>query len=133
MVAYRFKKRKLAVFGLFDHVNTLFIRHFCPSVLADDRFHLVLAAVEMPAFPSFSGRTRSAPWVWKNVRKTNPFIYRRVGGKDGHSLWRQVEYSPTEYDLLEYLAAPDSRHWFGTDDSGRDVLSRMIYGAQISL
>ncbi|MGO9372928.1 MAG: ABC transporter permease, partial [Syntrophobacteraceae bacterium] len=44
-----------------------------------------------------------------------------------------VKYSPTEYNLLEYLAPPDARHWFGTDDSGRDVLSRMIYGARISL
>ncbi|MGA2939363.1 MAG: ABC transporter permease [Syntrophobacteraceae bacterium] len=48
-------------------------------------------------------------------------------------IWPLVKYSPTEYNLLEYLAPPDSRHWFGTDDSGRDVLSRMIYGARISL
>jgi peptide/nickel transport system permease protein len=30
-------------------------------------------------------------------------------------------------------AAPDSTHWFGTDELGRDVLSRVIYGARISL
>jgi len=29
--------------------------------------------------------------------------------------------------------APSAQHWLGTDDSGRDVLSRVIYGAQISL
>lgn len=30
-------------------------------------------------------------------------------------------------------AAPDSTHWFGTDELGRDVLSRVIYGARVSL
>jgi peptide/nickel transport system permease protein len=31
------------------------------------------------------------------------------------------------------LLAPSPAHWFGTDDLGRDVLSRMIFGARISL
>jgi peptide/nickel transport system permease protein len=44
-----------------------------------------------------------------------------------------VPYSPTEHDLLEILSPPSSKHWFGTDDRGRDVLSRMIYGARVSL
>jgi peptide/nickel transport system permease protein len=30
------------------------------------------------------------------------------------------------------LRAPSARHWFGTDDVGRDVLSRVLYGARIS-
>ena len=28
---------------------------------------------------------------------------------------------------------PDAVHWFGTDDKGRDILSRMLYGGRISL
>lgn len=42
-------------------------------------------------------------------------------------------YSPTAYNLDEILLSPSAHHWFGTDDQGRDVLSRMLYGAQISL
>jgi len=41
------------------------------------------------------------------------------------------------YDPLEtsgpYLEAPSGAHWMGTDDLGRDVLSRVIYGTQLSL
>ncbi len=33
----------------------------------------------------------------------------------------------------EYSAEPSGQHWFGTDQLGRDILSRIIYGAQLSI
>ena len=42
-------------------------------------------------------------------------------------------YDPSVIDLKQVLAAPSSAHPFGTDQLGRDVLSRMIWGARISL
>lgn len=38
-----------------------------------------------------------------------------------------------EQDLPNRLQAPSVAHWFGTDDMGRDILSRIIHGARISL
>jgi peptide/nickel transport system permease protein len=38
-----------------------------------------------------------------------------------------------EQDLSKRLQAPSSDHWLGTDDFGRDILSRIIHGARISL
>ena len=42
-------------------------------------------------------------------------------------------YNPTTQDLLNMTAAPSHHHILGTDDLGRDVLSRLIYGSQISV
>ncbi len=42
-------------------------------------------------------------------------------------------YEPLRGQLGERLMQPDGRHWFGTDELGRDVLSRVLYGARISL
>jgi len=42
-------------------------------------------------------------------------------------------HSPVAIDLQHKLAAPDARFWFGTDQAGRDVLSRVIWGARPSL
>lgn len=40
-------------------------------------------------------------------------------------------YGPTE--MSQFLSAPTSAHWLGTDDLGRDTLSRLLYGARTSL
>jgi len=42
-------------------------------------------------------------------------------------------YDPGQIDLKNVLLPPSLDHWFGTDQLGRDVLSRMIWGARISL
>jgi peptide/nickel transport system permease protein len=44
-----------------------------------------------------------------------------------------VPYSYADQDLLNGNQPPSSKHWFGTDDLGRDMWSRTWYGARISL
>jgi len=41
--------------------------------------------------------------------------------------------NPTHMDVAGRLASPSRAHWFGTDDVGRDVFSRVIYGARLSV
>jgi peptide/nickel transport system permease protein len=42
-------------------------------------------------------------------------------------------FDPLSVDSLHRLAAPNAQHWMGTDSFGRDVWSRIIHGARISL
>jgi peptide/nickel transport system permease protein len=44
-----------------------------------------------------------------------------------------VPYSPVSTSLDETFLPPSGKHWMGTDDLGRDVFSRMLHGAGISL
>ena len=69
-------------------------------------------------------------------------VFSKTGGVDwkgikdsgrGWAIFPLVPYSPTEIDLEANLLPPDGRHFLGTDDRGRDVLARMIYGSRVSL
>src|SRR4051812_45158305 len=42
-------------------------------------------------------------------------------------------FDPNDQNIMEKLRAPSLEHWFGTDSFGRDTLSRVLYGARISL
>ena len=42
-------------------------------------------------------------------------------------------FDPNKQDLSIRLLKPSAAHWFGTDEFGRDILSRVIYGCRISL
>lgn len=44
-----------------------------------------------------------------------------------------VPYAPEATDLSSHLEPPSTRHWLGTDELGRDILSRLIHGARVSV
>jgi len=42
-------------------------------------------------------------------------------------------YQPNKQDMYNVLSQPNGKHWLGTDNVGRDLLSRVIYGARVSM
>src|SRR5262249_57788193 len=44
-----------------------------------------------------------------------------------------ASHNPDQVRAAQRLEAPSQTHWFGTDDFGRDVFSRVAHGARISL
>lgn len=64
------------------------------------------------------------------------FVADLIREKDGWMVWPPVRYSyrTINYDLGRPAPAPPTReNWLGTDDQGRDVLARLIYGFRISV
>ena len=132
MVWHHFKKKRLALIGLWVSLLLFLVAIFAP-LLANDR-PLFLSHQGHWYWPVFAGTEGVGPYTWKDLKKNSPFMIQwNIEGRDDFALWPPVPYSPTAYDLLESLAGPNKQHWLGTDDSGRDVLSRMIHGSRISL
>ncbi len=130
-VWHHFKKRPLSLLGLWVTVVLVWVA-VCAPLLANDRPILFIHESQWH-WPVFSGAGRADFQKWRELKQENPFIVQRDSERNFLAIWPLVPYSPTEYNLLESLESPSRTHWFGTDDSGRDVLSRMIHGARISL
>jgi peptide/nickel transport system permease protein len=133
-VWHQFRSKRLAVCGLWLTVALILVAVLAP-LLANDR-PLLLCHANRWYWPLFTGADEIGPYQWKELRKLAPLVIQSDLGRDragDWAVWPPVPYSPTEYNLLEFLASPSPKHWFGTDDRGRDVLSRMIHGARISL
>lgn len=66
---------------------------------------------------------------------TDPYVQELIEEK-GYMIWPVIRFS---YDTINYNlpgpapSAPDNVNWLGTDDRGRDVLARIIYGFRISV
>ncbi|HEY0901531.1 MAG TPA: ABC transporter permease [Micavibrio sp.] len=64
------------------------------------------------------------------------YVQELITAKDGWILWPPVPYS---YDTVNYNlptpapSAPTADNWLGTDDQGRDVTARVLYGFRISV
>ena len=72
-------------------------------------------------------------WLGGNVAAVASLFF--LVGLFGLALLAPVvaPYPPTVQSLGNTLAEPSWQHWMGTDDLGRDVLSRLIHGASSSL
>jgi peptide/nickel transport system permease protein len=91
------------------------------------------AALDLPIPPQRSRTKAILRWMRRDVRAvlSLSFLLLLVFV----SIFAPVlaPYSPIDQDVTQLLLPPSAAHWLGTDDLGRDVLSRLIWGAPNSL
>lgn len=110
MVAKRFFKSKLSVVGLFMIIFVFIFSFFGPVIV-------------------------NATWgyketqVFKIARQSDMVTTAQFTGPDG-KLYDYYDKSQTQ---ILFKAPPSSEHWLGTDTSGFDIFTRLMYGGRISL
>jgi peptide/nickel transport system permease protein len=118
MVWKQYCRDPLAKVGLV-FVLALFLLALLAPVLAGSR----------PIAASVDGDT-----IFPALFKGDKLVWDRSGEDDrGWAVHPLVKYGPTEINLADNLQPPGADHYLGTDDRGRDVMSRMIHGAKVSL
>ena len=84
-------------------------------------------------------RLGGGPWyeAWRRLRRNRMAMF---GGVlvvclvlVGAFAGLLAPYDPCQIDLQQRLLPPSTDHFFGTDDFGRDIFSRTLYGARISM
>jgi len=118
LVWNQYRRDRVAIMGLV-FVLTLFVVALAAPFLAGSSPIAAVLDHEL-IFPAVSTKARLA---WDRADES----------QKGWTLSPPVGYGPTEIDLSANLEPPGSGHWLGTDDRGRDVMARMIYGSRVSL
>ena len=133
LAAFRSSKRgmiSLAIFG------TLFFLSLFAELLANSKPILIRydGGFYSPLLKDYPETTFGGDFPTNTVY-SDPEVKKLIEDK-GWILWPPIPYS---YDTVlkgegrTTLQPPSRQHWLGTDDSGRDVLARLIYGFRISV
>lgn len=131
--AFRRNRRGVWSLGLF---LVLFVISLGAEFVANDKPVIVRYQGELyfPVFQSYPETTFGGVFETEaNYR--DPYVAELIK-QDGWMLWPPIRYShdTINYQLSEPAPAPPSaENWLGTDDQGRDVLARLIYGFRLSV
>ncbi|MCK9533504.1 MAG: ABC transporter permease [Pseudomonas sp.] len=132
----RFKAHKRGWFSLWLFL-ALFVFSLGAEFIANDKPLLVHydGALYFPVLKRYPETTFGGEFPLQANYKS-PYIQELIAEKDGWMLWPIIPfyYSSINYDLqVPAPAPPSAQNWLGTDDQGRDVLARVIYGFRISV
>ncbi len=132
---YQFKQNRRGYWSLWIFLTLLFISLFA-EFIANDRPLLIKydGRYYMPVFFSYA-ETEFGGEFETEADYRDEYVAELINEK-GWIIWPVVRYS---YDTINYNlkspapSPPDSENLLGTDDQGRDVLARLIYGFRISV
>ncbi len=114
----------------------LFVVTMCAEFISNDKPLLVSYEGHWyyPVFKSYPETTFGGDFETEaNYRE--PSVAELINQK-GYMIWpiNRYSYNTINYDLNQSAPSPPSReNWLGTDDQGRDVVARIIYGFRISV
>ena len=91
------------------------------------------AVVDLPAPPRRSRAVKVLRWMRHDLRAVLSIAFLSLLVIVAIFASVLAPYSPVDQDVTQLLLPPSAAHWLGTDDLGRDVLSRLIWGAPNSL
>ena len=133
----RYRTHKLGMFGLVM-VLALFVVGFCAPLIANDE-PIVCKYDGKIFFPGFVETIQNIPFASTVLRKDKPFRFPSFNFKESYdpdrgdwAFWAPIPFGPVEL-AANPLESPSKVHWLGTDESGRDVLARLVYGTGISM
>lgn len=107
------------------------------ELLANDKPLLVKYqdGLYMPVFKSYAETTFGGEFETEADYR-DPFVREQIEKDGGWMVWPPIRFSyrTINYDLPSPAPSPPTpENWLGTDDQGRDVMARMIYGFRISV
>lgn len=140
LVARQFRRNNLAMIGLWT-VVVLVVIAIGADFIANDRPLLMKydGKVYSPVIRGYMTDLGFSRWPVDFRNKKFKLLVEMDGRKPESErkidwvVFPIVPFSPNDYDLDYVITPPSWQHWLGTDDTGRDVLSRMVYGTRISL
>lgn len=126
----RLKRDQFAMLGLYI-VLTLFIISYFAPIIANNK-PIIMLHEDRWFFPA-AAELAPFKWLIKYPELTTLDFSVVKYDKSKALLMPPIPHSPYEIHLEEKLKPPSHKHLMGTDDLGRDVASRMIHGAGVSL
>jgi microcin C transport system permease protein len=126
----RFKRDKTAVVSFWLSM-VLFFLSFTAEFWANNRPHIMKyqGQVYVPLFVEYHPTVFGRDDIYV-------MDYRELEFKDGDwAMWPIVQWDAFESNsaVSEYPSPPTKQNWFGTDDRGRDVFTRLLYGLRYTL
>lgn len=140
LVVRQFRRNQLAVAGFITVVALAALAIFA-DFIANDRPLAVSfnGSIHFPAAYGYFVDLGLATWPVEFRNKKFKKIVEMDSSRPEDQrkvdwiLFPPIPFSPNDYDLDYVITPPSWQHWLGTDDTGRDLLSRLIHGTRISL
>ncbi len=131
----RFKQHQFGYVSLWIFIFVLIISMFA-NLIANDRPLLLSYKDHLytPIFKQYPETTFGGTFETETDYR-DPVVKQLIS-KEGWMLWPPIPFSDQSPNLdlnVSVPSAPSSQNWLGTDDQGRDVSARILYGLRVSI